>query len=197
MQMAEYYISLLPSSLDLSTIILGGWSFGGVVAFEAARQILEKRGVRVKGLILIDSPYPIEHKPIPQEVISHILQPTTVKKNHDLEFNDMLVEEFRHNAALLGSYTPTALTGSKTFGIPTVMLQSQDTFNAEAHCGVKYPWLESQTARGEAIVLWEGLIGDEIKVMSIPGNHFEAFSPKVVEDTLQRISDACRFIEAR
>ncbi|PQE12579.1 polyketide synthase protein [Rutstroemia sp. NJR-2017a BBW] len=182
-EMAGYYISLLPQYLDFSSTVLGGWSFGGVVAFEAARQILEQRGVRVKGLILIDSPYPINHEPLPKQVIHHILRPNSTTEIHDLPTNDVLLEEFQRNAALLGDYTPTELTGRKAFGVPTVMLQSKDTFDTVAQCGVEYPWLSSQSARGDAVASWEGLIGDKLEVFPIPGNHFEAFSPNMVRPT--------------
>ncbi|KAM3077744.1 polyketide beta-ketoacyl-synthase [Clarireedia jacksonii] len=196
-QMAEYYISLLPESRDFSTIVLGGWSFGGVVAFEAARQILEKRGVRVKGLILIDSPYPINHKPLPKQVIDQILQPNLTSKILSLPESDVLHEEFQRNAALLGEYKPTELTGSKAFGVPTVMLQSMDTFDTVAECGVDYSWLSSQSARNDAVASWEGLIGEKFEVFSIPGNHFEAFSPNMVNETSQRILRSLDYFETR
>ncbi|KAJ7605013.1 Alpha/Beta hydrolase protein [Roridomyces roridus] len=43
-------------------VILGGWSFGGVAAYEIALQ-LANRGVAVKGIVLIDSPCPGDHNP--------------------------------------------------------------------------------------------------------------------------------------
>ena len=43
-----------------------GWLFGGIVALEAFHQ-LTKLGFTVKGLILIDSPLPINHIPLPKQ----------------------------------------------------------------------------------------------------------------------------------
>jgi naphtho-gamma-pyrone polyketide synthase len=41
-------------------IALGGWSAGGILAFEAARQLQQQPGaIRISRLILFDSPYPI------------------------------------------------------------------------------------------------------------------------------------------
>jgi hypothetical protein len=131
-------------------------------------------------LILIDSPYPINHEPLPKQVIDRILRPNCTTDIHDLPANDILLEEFQRNAALLGDYKPTELTGSKAFGVPTVMLQSMDTFDTVTQCGVEYPWLSSQSARDDAVTSWEVLIGDKLEVYSIPGNHFEAFSPDMV-----------------
>lgn len=56
------------------------------------------------------------------------------------------------------------------------MLRSQDTFDSEGLCGVRYPWLSDQQTRSQAIIAWEKLIGQTIKVFDIPGNHFEAFA---------------------
>jgi hypothetical protein len=134
-------------------------------------------------LILIDSPYPINHEPLPKQVIHHILRSNSTTEISDLPANDVLLEEFRRNAALLGDYKPTELTGRKAFGVPTVMLQSKDTFDTVAQCGVEYPWLSSQSARDDAVALWQGLIGDKLEVFSIPGNHFEAFSPNMVRSS--------------
>lgn len=49
-----------------------GWSFGGIVAFEAARQLLAQ-GREVRGVLLIDSPSPIDHVPLSDSLIQGIL----------------------------------------------------------------------------------------------------------------------------
>lgn len=66
-----------------------------------------------------------------------------------------------------------------------VMLQSQDTYDCEALCGVQYPWLSDQGARTDAIAAWGKLVGQDVQVLDIPGNHFEAF-------TAQNVSHAFR-----
>ena len=150
-----------------------GWSFGGIVAYEACQQ-LANLGVEVKGLVLIDSPYPVDHEPLPAPVISHVTKsgPTTIASG------GVLANEFERNASLLGAYQASPL--SEKLGIKTVMLRSEDTLDTEALCGVKYDWLSSQQARDEAIAQWEGLLGQDVQVLPIPGNHFEAFAPKNV-----------------
>jgi len=162
-------------------IYLIGWSFGGVVAFEAATQ-LQSAGFDVKGLILIDSPLPRNHQPLPEGIITHVLSntlstPNSPKKNRDI-INPHLLTEFKHNAALLGTYSPPTTTYFKT-----VMLRSRDILDTEALCGVKYDWLSSQRARDEAVKGWEGILGGKVDVLEIPGNHFEAFDEKYVSPT--------------
>ncbi|KAK7966407.1 type I iterative polyketide synthase [Apiospora aurea] len=162
-QMAKSYISQLSRS-EHSPIILGGWSFGGVVAFEAARQLMDD-GFDVKGLLLIDSPIPIDHEPLPNEVISQVIRG-----------NSALEEEFQFNASLLGDYCPTPLPSTAQACFRTVMLRSGDLFDTETLCGVRYDWLSSQASRGAAVGAWEELVGGPVEVMPIPGNHFEPFS---------------------
>lgn len=53
-EMARHYLDAILSQTKQNEIIFGGWSFGGLVAFEAARQFRAKGG-RVGGLILIDT----------------------------------------------------------------------------------------------------------------------------------------------
>lgn len=55
------------------------------------------------------------------------------------------------------------------------MLRSCDTMDTDALCGTTYEWLSSQKARDDAIKGWEQVVGGRIKVLDIPGNHFQAF----------------------
>lgn len=147
------------------------------MAFEAARQLLSK-GFEVKGLVLIDSPSPVNHKPLPKEIITSITisnrsdgQPQEGKHNAALE------EEFQRNASLLERYgaDPSAMT--RMPGLKTIMLRSQDVMNTESLVGLRYDWLSNQNNRDASIAAWENLVCGHIKVLPIPGNHFEAFSP--------------------
>jgi thioesterase domain-containing protein len=52
--MARYYLGALGDTVASHPLWLGGWSFGGLVAYEMARQ-LEAEGVSVAGLILLDT----------------------------------------------------------------------------------------------------------------------------------------------
>lgn len=138
-----------------------------MVAFAVAQR-LAKLGVDVKGIILIDSPYPVNHQPLPTEVISYVTKPASP--------NSGQAQEFRRNASLLGEYEPPAVAEK----IRVVVLHSQETFDTETLCGVQYHWLSSQDARSEVLKQWESLVGTKIKVYPIRGNHFEPFTAKNV-----------------
>ncbi|KAK3337599.1 hypothetical protein B0T19DRAFT_455496, partial [Cercophora scortea] len=175
-QMAAYYITHLSHLKHTTPLILGGWSFGGILAFEAAHQ-LQQAGFTIRGLVLIDSPSPINHCPLPEKVIASILPPTCSTSSSS-STSQQLRREFLSNAALLGSYIPKPYPRRP---LRTVVLRSREVYDVERICGpgVRYAWLSSQTARDEAVRDWEGLVGSsgggKLWVREIPGNHFEAF----------------------
>ena len=145
-------------------------------------------GFEVKGLVLIDSPNPINHEPLPNEVVASITKSSS--RTHASNSGAILREEFQFNASLLGSYKPVPLSQMSKRKLKTVMLRSQDVLDTERLCGVRYDWLSNQDARSAATVAWEGLVGSHVEILPIPGNHFEAFSQKNVSPLSPRhISD--------
>jgi amino acid adenylation domain-containing protein len=66
-EMAALYVEAVRTVQPEGPYLLGGWSLGGVVAFEMARQ-LEQRGERVEVLALIDpSPATVSAAPAPED----------------------------------------------------------------------------------------------------------------------------------
>jgi thioesterase domain-containing protein len=157
--------------LNLKILLLAGWSFGGVVAFEVARQLLDI-GRPVKGLLLIDAPYPRNHKPLPNSVIDVIVPQSKSSSRQEI------TRQFRHCAALLADYDcpPT----SRLPNTKVVALKSAQVLDTRSLYGVSYPWLSSQSARDAAIRQWEELLEQEITVLDIQGDHFQAFDPENV-----------------
>lgn len=147
-----------------------GWSFGGVLAFEVALQ-LRDLGHQVEGIILIDSPYPVNHEPIPEAVIQHITS-APPRFGVSEKLRKYVITQFELNAAMLGKYFPAVAEG---LDIPIVMLTSRDNFDTESLCHIPYPWLCSKLAREEEIKRWGSLVRRSLSVLEIPGNHFEPF----------------------
>ena len=61
---ASIYVNSIRKIQSHGPYLLGGWSLGGIHAFETARQLLEQ-GEEVRGLFLIDSPCPGTLPPLP------------------------------------------------------------------------------------------------------------------------------------
>lgn len=138
------------------------------MAYEIAQQ-LTRLGKRVQGVILIDSPFPQDHIGLPEQVIQQILKPLNPKTRA------VLSTQFRSHAKFLSDYRATRDISKAQF----VTLHCRDTYNTTKLCGVQYPWLEDQAARFESLAKWKKLCGKS-HVLSIPGNHFEPFSPSNV-----------------
>lgn len=161
-----------------SMFLRTGYSFGGVVAFQSAHQLRDE-GKDVRGIVLIDSPYPVNHEPLPDAVIAHVSKAGS-KNDSNHATLQRISKQFQANSTMLGKYKPPQ--SSQPFP-KVVLLRSRDTFDSEGLCGVKYPWLSDQQTRSQAIAAWEKLIGQSIQVLEIPGNHFEVFAQQNVSLT--------------
>ncbi|RYO74225.1 hypothetical protein DL763_010640 [Monosporascus cannonballus] len=176
-------------------IILGGWSFGGVLAFEVSRQ-LRKLGTAVKGVILIDSPYPIDHQALPPEVISHVVKKPS--KGRELlsgaakQARDTIEAQFQRHARMLEEYNPDR----NVEDVPCVMLRCTHALDTETLCGVSYPWLSDDTFRDQCVRDWEQLIEKRIPVMDVDCNHFEVFDEKHLQDVSEKLGIACDMLES-
>ncbi|KAI4086904.1 MAG: hypothetical protein LQ344_007169 [Seirophora lacunosa] len=197
-EMATDYVSKLERSSKVP-FLLGGWSFGGVVAFEAGRQLVQK-GIEIKGVILIDAPYPVDHQPLPQSIINHVVISGSLSRGSKNAIQETLVHEFEHHTALLAAYDKSANPTRKSAQLPpfkTVILHSEATMDVQKLCGVRYDWLSSQEHRKQAIEDWKAMEQcDVIEVLSIPGNHFEAFMPENIPAISKQLRRACQILDA-
>ncbi|KAJ8124184.1 hypothetical protein ONZ43_g39 [Nemania bipapillata] len=176
-------------------VVLGGWSFGGVLAFEVARQ-LQSLGRSVKGLILIDSPPPVDHQAIPPEIISHIAsgKPTSgtaYVTESSKQAREKIKQRFQYHAMLLQNYHPS----SKPDDVPCVMLKCSRSMDTESLCGVTYPWISDDGFRERSVRQWEQLIGRSIPVLDVACNHFEVFDADYVEDVSKKVMVAYEILD--
>ena len=154
-----------------------GWSFGGIVAYEAAQQLVTN-GFKIRGLVLIDSPSPINHEPLPTALIAHVARP--MERLNVSRYSTDLKDEFVFNASLLGNYNPRPFLESQGRGLRTAMLRSTEVLDTQRLCNVRYDWLNRQDSRTTAIASWKKLVGGHVEVFQIPGNHFEPFNKENV-----------------
>ncbi|KAL1841013.1 hypothetical protein VTJ49DRAFT_7529 [Mycothermus thermophilus] len=80
-EMARHYIGMLklglPRSDGTKRVILGGWSLGGMIALEMARQLAANKdaSLSVVGVVMIDTPCPFAPLPIPApRVVQHVVE---------------------------------------------------------------------------------------------------------------------------
>ena len=208
--MAQAYAKLIKSSTTTTTttnhsltpIVLGGWSFGGVVAFEAAR-VLQAEGHAVSGVVLIDSPPPLNHKPLSEAIINDVVKsgggggPGGKSDVVRDTIRSLARQSFTSCASMLErhSKTPEAVVGSNgSKAAPRVfLLRSKNDFilstekktnNNNANNGgsgggkriIDNAWLQDRSDPRTAISGWETVTGGaKVPSLDIPGNHFQPF----------------------
>ncbi|KAG1882787.1 putative polyketide synthase [Suillus subluteus] len=170
-QIAESYAkAVLGAKTD--RIIIGGWSFGGVVAFETAKR-LAQNGVRVHGIVLIDSPCPGKHVPLSSSVIDHVTRAHS--GGIDSATISLVAEQFKESSRLLSVYDPSR---QGKLEVPIVLLRSSEGY---APPGLDVPkWLQYRGSESAVVGEWEALTQSPVKTWSIPGDHFSPFNPENV-----------------
>ncbi|KAG1882765.1 polyketide synthase [Suillus subluteus] len=185
-QIAESYAKVVLGAKS-DGIIIGGWSFGGVVAFETAKR-LAQNGVRVHGIVLIDSPCPGKHVPLSSSVIDHVTKAHS--RGIDSGTISLVAEQFKESSQLLSVYDPCR---QGKLEVPIVFLRSSEGY---APPGLDVPnWLQHRGSEGAVVGEWEALTQSPVKTWSIPGDHFSPFNPENIGLTSQQLKDACHFVE--
>ncbi|KAF2836624.1 conidial yellow pigment biosynthesis polyketide synthase [Patellaria atrata CBS 101060] len=158
--------------MDAEDFILGGWSFGGVLAYEVSRQ-LRAQGRSPRGVMLIDSPSPLKHDPLPDTIIEQISSKFAARSPKTQRLRSCVEAQFKRNARLLGKYTPNASSAR----FECVMLQCVELVDTLVLYGVEYPFVSDREFRMQDVADWEQLIKKPIPVYPIKGNHFSLFAP--------------------
>jgi len=153
-----------------------GWSFGGVVAFEVARQLL-KRGTNAR-VVLIDSPSPVNHVPLPEALLDSVIDPNAHIARSNI--GQYVKAQFRLNSRVLADYNPLPADGPFP---PLVLLRSREDFQAPGISGIP-TWLKNRSDARQATFGWESLTGSPVRVWDIPGHHFQPFLHSHASDFL-------------
>lgn len=155
-------------SLLIFFFLRAGWSFGGVVAFEIAKQLAAMH-INVKGVILVDSPSPKGTVPLSASMVDTIVSSNAVGRV--TEAVKLTKQQFLMNSRILVEYDPEATSGSYP---RLVFLRCVEGYNP---VGVDVPpWFSDRKNVKGVTCDWEGIVGQPVQVLDIPGHHFEAFS---------------------
>lgn len=147
---------------------VSGWSFGGIVAWEVAHQLSKRRTPPV-GVLLIDSPSPQGHVPIPTE----LLQSTVVSFGEGSANRD-ITAQFRYNSSALRTYDPP----NPGLEMPIVLLRSEDDFKAvflPNTADVEWLCRRSHSTKHSSLG-WDRYLDREIVTLPIRGHHFNPFA---------------------
>ncbi|KAI1131887.1 putative polyketide synthase [Nemania abortiva] len=177
-------------SVSRGPYLVGGWSFGGVVAFEAARR-LKEMGHAVIGVILIDSPPPIHHQPLSLRLIDAVVQQDNLPSTETGKAIQALIRKsFTACASLLGAFSPRTVAG---LPVPSLyLLRSREGWRYPTNPHVMTDvWIQDRSDPRAAVEGWEQLSQSKIRWEDIPGDHFRVFDKAnvgAVTDAIKRAS---------
>ncbi|KAK0194332.1 hypothetical protein F5146DRAFT_1035319 [Armillaria mellea] len=189
--MASAYADYAVKVAGSRPVIFGGWSFGGVVGFEAARQLM-RRGVPVKGVVLIDSPFPVDHVPSSNEFMAVTAGAFT--RGGRTPIGRMMWKQLQQNAPLLKTYNPRIAGGPYP---PLVLLHNQEGIPPDAFLPYPVPRWMSEKGTDPCLLAddWSGLVGAPIKVIHLPGTHFTTFATPHLGAVTQALVDGCAYLD--
>ena len=177
--------------------MLGGWSLGGIHAYETARQLIEQ-GETISNLIMIDSPCPGTLPPLPAPTLS-LLEKAGIfdgLSTSGAPITERTRLHFLGCVRALENYTVTPLPSGKSPGKVTVIWAQEGVLEGREEQGKEYmaatssgdlnkdmdkakEWLTGKrTSFGPSG--WDKLTGTEVHCHVVSGNHFSImFPPKV------------------
>ncbi|KAL3417082.1 beta-ketoacyl synthase domain-containing protein [Phlyctema vagabunda] len=173
---------------------LGGWSAGGVLAYQAACE-LQKQGEVVESLVLIDAPCPIGIEPLPSELLHFIeSKGLLVSQSKSATPPSWLIPHFEASVRNLASYEPVPMDpwkAPKTF----IIWAGESLYQNPDDDGRRFPRSEDEPS-SIAFLLddrkdfgsngWGKLLGEEnITCVSTEGNHFTM----IREPAVKKMSD--------
>lgn len=179
-ELAGIYLTEIRKRQPSGPYILGGWSAGGILAYEAATQLLAS-GERVLGLIFIDSPCPVTLPPFPFEYIDFLDSigifdnihqgsssiPAAIKDH----FRACLTNVMQYTAKPMDpSKAPKAVAiWAKEGVLESISYEHSEIPKDEGTNNLKDWLLESRKDYGPGG--WENLL-PSVECVVIPGNHF-------------------------
>ncbi|HJX29584.1 MAG TPA: thioesterase domain-containing protein, partial [Thermoanaerobaculia bacterium] len=190
-EMAARYLHRLREAQPAGPYTLGGWSMGGVVAFEMARQ-LERQGETVDLLVLLDAFAP-ESESRPPRADGELVALFAYELAHLLGSHIELPADFRERAAgdaLSWLAAEAELLGLLPRGVDTEEIARRfAVFRANFRALERYaggpctaPVLLLKAAGSPADMGWESLLARPFEVLDLPGDHYSLLRPPLVEE---------------
>lgn len=207
-QMADHYADTI-AAVSPGPLLMGGWSFGGVVAFEVARRLLT-RGHHIVGTVLIDAPAPLKHQPLPPAIIDAVTSIQESSRSASTEATRaaryFVRRSFASCANLLGSFQTPKLPSTRSQYMPhgseapiprVFLLISQEGWRHPTDAAfMEHIWLQDRSDPRTSITGWETVTGcNSIPWVAIPGNHFQAFDPANIDAVTEAMRHAARELE--
>jgi amino acid adenylation domain-containing protein len=201
--MAAEYITLMRSVQKEGPYRLGGWSMGGVIAFEMARQ-LEQQGIPVELVAMIDSSVSGERSSARADVdeaqlLAHFaldlglrldrIQLARYMQNKDEAVVRMIAEAKQQNA-LPADFD--AVFPQRLFEIFKNNLRAAVEYVPQPYHG-KIIYFEAQkhpASRISMARIWKNFVPGGIEVYRVPGDHYTIMKPPNIQVLARKLAGA-------
>lgn len=179
--LAQAYLARLAIAHDSGPLLLAGWSFGGLLAWEMAHQLQQQDPDRDVKVLLLDVAYPPEPEP-----------PPSAAELFDWFVSDMLQQQTSDSGPETGGHSRSDLAElERRTGIAQATLAEYH----EMFCINTVSFLAHQPTRstlsGWAIraaasypVDWQALTKGTIETIDVPGDHYSFLN---ADDTARQI----------
>ncbi|OLN96161.1 Polyketide synthase PksR [Colletotrichum chlorophyti] len=191
-EMARHYVRLIKKVKLRGDIVLGGWSFGGIVALQMSHILAtEGRGLNCVGIVLIDTIY----SPVDFSNGSGVdMAPPLAGING--QTRDQIMVALVRAQCLCATWEPPTWSGKKV--PPVVLIKAQDRIQVEKSQGSNNI-CRLDRFRNHRQLGWEmvqsGLINKG--VIDTPGNHYDIFEDEHVDATTQSLNRALSKLDDR
>jgi amino acid adenylation domain-containing protein len=202
-EMAAYYIQEIKKVQPIGPYSLGGYSFGGELAFEMSRQ-LHQQGEKVNKLILLDSNAPTSNKRLPfsQRLIIHFNN--LLKRRHSyiiervIDWNKWLQEDFQYNFQKLSVKVFQYFNLPLSLKLHNILIEARNDKARANHQFKFYPGkvilmrtegsLGGVGRRRDEYLGWKNLVGQGIDIHSVPGHHLSMLE----EPNVQQLAEVLK-----
>ncbi|MEW6735544.1 MAG: thioesterase domain-containing protein, partial [Acidobacteriota bacterium] len=213
-EMASCYISAIRKVQPSGPYLIGGWSFGGVVAFELAQQ-LTRAGQQVEVLALIDSAapgiaetdQPVDDRELLIGFMRELSNSLTTEQYLDLHQLSELAAEEQLNYMLewaVSSYFLPPGSGHKEirklFQVYQTNYRARASYRASIYPGQAILFRSEQRFIENQInpmMGWQHLVTAGVQVEVVPGNHYTLLRKPNVEKLALLLSSAFNRIQSQ
>ena len=179
--MAERFITEIKRRQPSGPYILAGWSAGGVIAFEAANQLI-KNNNQVEQLILIDSPCPDIIEPLPSSLHRWFGSIGLLGDGDTSKLPPWLLPHFAASVNALSTYTPQKIDPVKCPDVTAIWCEDGICKFPSDPRPDPFPYghaqflLDNRSDFGPN--LWDNYLNkDKIVCRQMPGNHVSPSQP--------------------
>ncbi|MEY2830993.1 MAG: hypothetical protein RLZZ574_251, partial [Cyanobacteriota bacterium] len=202
-EMAAYYIQEIKKIQPIGPYLLGGYSFGGELAFEMSRQ-LDQQGEKVDKLILFDSHAPNSsiRLPFSQRIIIHFNNLLERKHNYIIErvldWKRWLQDDLKYNFQKLSIKVFQYFDLPLSLRLHNIFIEARNDTARKNHQLKFYPGkvilMPTKGSFGgvgrerDEYLGWKNLVGQEIDIYPVPGHHFSMLE----EPSVQQLAEVLK-----